>query len=203
MNGWWPYGHGGRRPQHPAGGFQIPRTPMIGFQGPPVVGVETPLWPFFLAWRRPANFCPARDPVIRAWHGPCETMAGNPGGLVGPPPPLRHQPRPSGCPFLDLPRAPNEGLYIVQVLFLPGLQGLGRWWRVGRETAPRPAVSRTWISPDRPYPPGPGRRPPAYPSGRPVNSQFGSQKGNALANWSAGARRAARGTMTRPPWYWY
>ena len=83
---------GGAAPNTPARGFQIPRTPFIGFQGPPVVEIETPRWSFFLAWRRPANFCPARDPFIRAWHGPCGTMAGNPGGLVGPPPPSATSP---------------------------------------------------------------------------------------------------------------
>ncbi len=31
---------------------------------------------------------------------------------------------------------------MVQALFLPGLQGLGRRQRGGRETRPRPAVSR-------------------------------------------------------------
>ncbi len=78
---------------------------------------------------------------------------------------------------------------------------LERRWRGGRETRPRPAVSRTWISPGRPYPLGSGRRSRAYPSGRPANSQFGSQKGNALANWSAGARQGSQGTMTPAPWY--
>ncbi len=100
-----------------------------------------------------------------------------------------------------LPKALYAGLYVVQALFLPGLQGLGRRRRGGRETRPRPAVSRTWISPGRPYPLGSGRRSLAYPSGRPANSQFGWQNGNALVNWSAGARRRSQGTMTPAPWY--
>ena len=69
-----------------------------------------------------------------AWHGPCVKIAGDPGGLVGPPPPLRHQPRPPGCPFLELPQARYEGLYGVQALIFPGLQGLGR----GRRGNPSP-----------------------------------------------------------------
>ena len=179
MNGLWPYGHGGAPPSTPPpGDFQSPGPPLSGSYGPPpLMGIETPLWPFCLAWRRRAPFLLAPDPFIGAWHGPCGTMAGNPGGLVGPPPPLRHQPRPPGCPFLDLPQAPYEGLYVVRALFLPGLRGFGRRRRGGGETRLRPALSRTWISPDRPYPPGPGRRPPAYPSGRPANSQIGSQIG--------------------------
>lgn len=189
---------GASAPNTPARGFQIPWTRIIGCQGPPLVGIETPLWPLWFTWQRRGTFCLAQDPFIRAWHGPCENKAGDPGGLVGPPPPLRHQPRPPGCPFLDLPKALYEGLYVVQVLLLPGLQGFGRRRRGGRETRPRPAVSRTWISPGRPYPLGSGRRALAYPSGRPANLQFGSQKGNAFANWSAGA---PQGTMTPAPWY--
>ncbi len=192
---------GGYAPNTPAGGFQFPWTPIIDFQGPSLVGINAPPWPLRFTWSRPATFCRARDPFIRAWHGPCENTAGNPGGLVGPPPPLRHQPRPPGCPFLDLLQALYEGLYVVQALFLPGLRGLGRGRRGGRETRPRPAVSRAWISPGRPYPLGSGQRSLAYPSGRPGNSHFGSQKGSALANWSARARRGSRGTMTPAPWY--
>ena len=176
------------RPQHPASGFQIPWTPISGSTGRPWWGSKRPfglcgsrVW---FTWQRPGTFCLAQDPFIRAWHGPCEKIAGDPGGLVGPPPPLRHQPRPPGFPFLDRPQARYKGLYAVQALFLPGLQGLGRGRRGGRETRPRPAVSRTWISPGRPYPLRSGRRSLADPSGRPANSQFGSQIGNALANWS-------------------
>ena len=132
---------GASAPKPPARGFQIPWTRIIGCQGPPLVGIETPLWPLWFTWQRRGTFCLAQDPFIRAWHGPCENKAGDPGGLVGPPPPLRHQPRPPGCPFLDLPKALYEGLYVVQVLLLPGLQGFGRRRRGGRETRPRPAVS--------------------------------------------------------------
>ncbi len=41
---------GGFRPQHPARGFQIPWAAIIGFQGPPLAGIETPLWPLWFTW---------------------------------------------------------------------------------------------------------------------------------------------------------
>ena len=187
---------GGAAPNTPARGFQIPWTPFIGFQGPPVVGIETPRWSFFLTWRRPANFCPARDPFIRTWHGPCGTMAGNPGGLVGPPPPSATSPGRRVALSSTFLKHPKRVCTWYRPSFCPDYGGSGDG---GGETRLRPAPFRTWISPDRPYPPGPGRRPPAYPSGRPVNSQFGSQKGKALANWSAGTRRAARGNDDSAP----
>lgn len=78
---------GASAPNTPARGFQIPWTRIIGFQGPPLVGIETPLWPLWFTWQRRGTFCLVQDPFIRAWHGPCENKAGDPGGLVGPPPP--------------------------------------------------------------------------------------------------------------------
>ena len=195
----------GRPPQRPASGFQIPRTPIIGFQGPPLVGIKTPLWPLsftcvvHVATAR--NFLPCAGPLHPRLARSLRENSRRPRRPGRPSSPLRHQPRPPGCRFLELPQAPYEGLYVVQALFLPGLQGFGRRRRGGREARPGPALSRTWISPGRPYPLGSGRRSPAYPSGRPANSQFGSQIGNALANWSAGARRRSQETMTPAPRY--
>ncbi len=195
----------GRPPPTSRQRISNPLDPNIGFHGPPLVGIKTPLWPLWFTCvvhvATARNFLPCAGALHPRLARSLRENAGDPGGLVGPPPPLRPQPRPPGCPFLDLPKALYEGLYVVQALFLPGLQGLGRRWRGGRETRPRPAVSPTWISPGRPYPLGSDRRSLAYPSGRPANSQFGSQIGNALANWSAGARRGSQGTMTPAPWY--
>ncbi len=120
------FGNARPPPTPPPGDFKSPGPPLSASQGPPLVGIETPFWPFWFTWQRRGPFCLAQDPSIRAWHGPCGNTAGNPGGLVGPPPPLRHQPRPPGCRFLDLPQAPQEGLYLVQALYLPGLRGFGR-----------------------------------------------------------------------------
>ena len=86
----------GRPPQRPASGFQIPRTPISGSRGRPWWGSKRPfglcrsrVW---FTWQRPGTFCLAQDPFIRAWHGPCGKIAGDPGGLVGPPPPSATSP---------------------------------------------------------------------------------------------------------------
>ena len=72
------------------------------------------------------NFLPCAGPVHPRLARSLRENCRRPRRPGRPSSPLRHQPRPPGCPFFELPQARYEGLYVGQALFFPGLQGLGR-----------------------------------------------------------------------------
>ena len=125
---------GGYAPTPAPGDFKSPGSRLSASRG-------RPWWDS----KRPFGLCGSRGngPQLSALRGTPSSALGTvlAGILPATPavwlallPPLRHQPRPPGCPFLDLRQALYEGLSVVQALFLPGLQGLGR----GRQGNPSP-----------------------------------------------------------------
>lgn len=205
-NGWWPHGHGGPAANAPARGFQIPISnspdPNRRVHGAAVGGDRNAPLVFVVHGVRARKFPPCPGPLHRRLarslleYGRQPRRPGRPSSP--PPPPAQAAGLPFPRPSSSAVRGPVRG---TGPLFARITGPWGDDGGAAAKTCRRPAVSRTWISPGRPYPPGSGRRPLAYPCGRPANSQFGSQNRDALANWSAGARRRSRGTMTPAPWY--
>lgn len=128
-NGWWPHGHGGPAANAPARGFQIPISnspdPNRRVHGAAVGGDRNAPLVFVVHGVRARKFPPCPGPLHRRLARSLLEYGRQPRRPGRPSSPLRHQPRPPGCHFLDLPPAPYEGQYVVQALFLPGLQGLG------------------------------------------------------------------------------
>ncbi len=186
-----PTPYAGGAPNTPAGEFQIPWTPIIGFQGPSLVGFETPLMAFVVDVVTAGNFLPCAGPLHPRLARSLREIAGNPGGLVGPPPPSATSPGRrvalSSTIFKHCTKACSWCRPSFCLDYMASEDGGGAAGKpVPARTCPGYGFRRAVRTR------GSGRRCLAYPSGRPANSQFGSQKGNALANWSAGARRGGR-----------